>query len=332
MKHSKLNKVVVWGYPPFFHTHSFVHAAWVKTFKALGYETYWFHDNSYPEDFDYSNTLFISEGYADEKIPIVKNSIYCIHICRNPKKYLDKECRLIDIRHNVRFLQDFSYDYVMDKTILFKIDDVTYYEKNASDLALREKYRNNVSNYEALYMMWATDLLPHEFNYDDINIEKENKIYYIGSCWHSNRIEIELFKEECSKNNIEFILKDPWGGNPLSFEENKFLVQKSYMAPDLRGSQLNCDDSVVEKCNHLSTGFIPCRTFKNISYGQLGITNSWAVNDIFQGRIVYNENVNQLFYDAQQRLSDKDLVIEQMNFVKEKHTYVNRINSILAIL
>lgn len=331
MKHSKFNKVIIWGYPPYNHTHSYVHAAWVKAFLSLGYETYWFHDDSYPKDFDYNNCLFISEGYADNNIPIVKNSIYCIHICKNPKKYMEKECRLIDLRYNVRFLQDFSYDYVMDKSILQKIDEVTYYEKNASDLGLREKYRNNVSNYEALYIMWATDMLPHEINHEDIKIPKENKIYYIGSYWHANRKEIGLYREECIKNNIEFILSDPWRVH-TSFEDNKLLVQKSYMAPDLRGSDLIADDSVLEKCSHLSTGFVPCRIFKNISYGQLGITNSWAVNEVFKGRIVYNDDVQQLFYDGQKKRNDVELIKEQMDFVKNNHTYINRINSILSVL
>ena len=40
-------KVIIWGYPLNTHTHSFVHYGWHKGFKALGYETYWFHDQDY---------------------------------------------------------------------------------------------------------------------------------------------------------------------------------------------------------------------------------------------------------------------------------------------
>lgn len=331
MKHSKFNKVIIWGYPLYSHTHSFIHYAWYKAFKHLGYETYWFHDEDYPKDFDYENCLFIGEGYADKNIPIVNNSVYCIHLCINPKKYIEKQCRLIDLRHNVKFVQDYSYDYELDKTKLQKIDQVTYYEKQASDLALRAKYRNEISGYEALYIIWATDLLPHEINYLDINIEKERKIYHVGSYWSANCTEIDEFKNECKINNIEFIINNPWN-QITTMEDAKKLIQISYIAPDIRGSGATCGDSLVEKCNHLSIGFVPCRVFKNISYGQLGATNSWAVNDIFEGRIIYNKKVKDLFYENINKKDNKELILEQMNFVKTNHTYINRINSILQIL
>lgn len=330
MNHFK--KVVIWGFPLYSHTHSFIHYGWYKAFKSLGYETYWFDDNNYPEDFDYSNCIFISEGYADKNIPIVPSSIYFIHICINPKKYLEKNVRLIDLRHNVRFLQDFSYDYEMDKNKLEKINDVIYYEKNASDLALREKYRNNISGYEALYIIWATDLLPSEINYHSITIPKENKIYNIGTVWSANMIELNEFENECTKNGIELVKRDLWKKQLTTVDENIRMVQVSYMAPDIRGSGPISDECILERSNHLSTGYIPCRIFKNISYGQLGSSNSWAVNDLFNGRIIYNKDVRQLFHDTKKEKENFNLIKEQMDFVKNNHTYVNRVDSLLSIL
>ena len=40
-------KIVIWGYPLYSHTHSYIHAAFYKAFTHLGYETYWFHDGDY---------------------------------------------------------------------------------------------------------------------------------------------------------------------------------------------------------------------------------------------------------------------------------------------
>ena len=77
------DKVIIWGFPLHSHTHSYIHGGWVKGFKRLGYKTYWFHDKKYPTDFDYNNSLFITEGYADNKIPINNTSIYFVHICRH---------------------------------------------------------------------------------------------------------------------------------------------------------------------------------------------------------------------------------------------------------
>ena len=76
------NKVIIWGFPLHTHTHSYIHGGWYKGFKSLGYDTYWFHDGNHPsiETFDYNNALFITEGYADGKIPIISSSIYFVHI------------------------------------------------------------------------------------------------------------------------------------------------------------------------------------------------------------------------------------------------------------
>lgn len=326
-------KVIIWGFPLYSHTHSFVHYGWYKAFCFLGYETYWFDDNNFPDpsNFDYSNCLFISEGYADKNIPIRSNSVYYIHICINPEKYLQAGARLIDLRHNVQFLNDFSYDYTLDKNIVEKIDEVCFYEKNASDIALKQKFRKNISGYEAIYISWATDLLPHEINFNDINIPKIKNIYNIGSVWSANQKEILEFYDEASKHGIGVIFKDPWK-EKTTCEENKKLVQISYMAPDIRGSGPISDDAILEKSAHLFTGYIPCRTFKNISYGQLGATNSWSVSELFNGMLVYNNDVRKLFHETEAKINDKNLILEQMNFVKLNHTYMNRIACILSIL
>ena len=48
-------KVVIWGYPLNSHTHSYIHSSFYKAFKYLGHNVHWFHDDDYPEDFDYDN-------------------------------------------------------------------------------------------------------------------------------------------------------------------------------------------------------------------------------------------------------------------------------------
>jgi hypothetical protein len=51
-------KIIIWGYPLYSHTHSYIHDAFYKAFKYLNYETYWFDDNNYPKDFDWNDCLF----------------------------------------------------------------------------------------------------------------------------------------------------------------------------------------------------------------------------------------------------------------------------------
>ena len=71
MTTSVFKKVIIWGFPLHTHTHSYIHYGWYKGFKHLGYDTHWFDDNNVSDDFDFNDCLFITEGYADSKIPII---------------------------------------------------------------------------------------------------------------------------------------------------------------------------------------------------------------------------------------------------------------------
>jgi hypothetical protein len=329
MTHSK--KVVIWGYPLYSHTHSFVHYGWFKAFQALGYETYWFHDKDHPADFDYSNCIFLTEGYADNSIPLDSTSVYYVHVCKNPSKYTEANCRLVDIRFNVHRTRDFTYDYVLDRGKLETLDSCTLYEKSASDDALREKYRRNVSGYEAIYTIWATDLLPEEFNFSDSELPRQRVVHHVGSHWSANRGEIEMFRRTLLSEGVDFVVHDPWKKRTTN-EEARRLVQESYIAPDIRGSGLTCDETKVEDCNHLSIGYVPCRTFKNISYGQLGITNSPAVRDMMGDHVVYVQNITDILDLTREARLDSRRIVDAMKYVQEHHTFVNRIRCLTSIL
>lgn len=326
-------KIIIWGYPLHSHTHSYIHGAWYKTFKHLGYETYWFDDKSYPKDFDYSNSIFITEGYADNNIPINKSSTYFVHICINPEKYLSVGARLIDIRFNVSEINDCNYSIEVDKNKLNKIDSVSFYEPNADDSVLSDKYKKGIKNYEALYLSWATDLLPHEFNFEDVHIQRDETVYWIGSVAQSNINEINTFIQSLYRNGIAFHHNDPWSA-PLSWEDAKKYVQKSFIAPDLRGSANRAviNGKIDTGSNHKKIGYIPCRIFKNISYGQLGITNSKAVYELFDGNVIYSDNEAEIFSLALPRINDHEYIKNQMKFVQENHTYLNRVESLLRVV
>ena len=88
-------KIVIWGYPLHTHTHSYIHNSFKKAFEYLGHEVHWFHDGDYPEDFDYDDCVFLTEGFADKNIPLRETSTYFVHVCVNPKKYLGKVKKLL---------------------------------------------------------------------------------------------------------------------------------------------------------------------------------------------------------------------------------------------
>jgi hypothetical protein len=327
------SKVIIWGYPLYSHTHSYIHFGWVKAFKKLGYETYWFDDNNFPTDFDYADCLFLTEGYADTEIPIRSTSIYLVHIAINPEKYIGKVKRFIDIRYLVDHIRDCNYDYVLEKSKCTKISDCTYYEKLHDNSGL-EKYHNNPikMEYECIYTCWATDLLPEEIVEENIYFPKDKKIYWFGSANPMNTKEIALFYEECIKNGIEFMTNDPWI-NPLPFEKVQEYTMRSFMSPDFRssGDPYKIAKGETGTC-HKQIGYIACRLLKSISYGHLGITNSKHAYELLEKKVVYNSDEKQLFYDAIHQLNHVELIKEQMKIVREKHTYLNRVQDILKVL
>lgn len=290
-------KVIIWGHKPLHsHTHSYIHEAFYKAFKSLGYETYWLDQHDDTRNIDFSNALFITEGQVDRHIPIRLDCLYIIHNCDGGKYQ-----RVIN-KNRCITLQVYTHDVLPRKVV--KEDDCIYY-------SVEDK---------TIYMPWATDLLPHEIDEIKKHIPTRttrNTFSWIGTYCDGefgNINEIQAFRRACYDNRIEF-----QHIRHCSMEENIKLIQESYMAPALQGPW---------QCRQ---GYIPCRIFKNISYGQFGITNSKTVYDLFKGKIIYNPDSHQLFYDAKKKLDTLDIneLYELMDFVKNKHTYLNRIETLL---
>ena len=322
---TKYKKVVIWGYPFLSHTHSFVHAAYYKAFKHAGYDVYWFHDKSFPVDFDYNNCIFIAEGFSDNNIPIVESSCYFVMYCPSPAKYINRGVRYIDVRCAASGHVDHIHNYSLDKNIAEKVGPACYIERaQPHNVRIHNNYHNyEIQDFDKLYISWATDLLPHEFNFDDIFFEREKNIYFCGTISPLGTCENETnwrpFLNECGKNGIQFIHNCPWR-NPLSSEVVRELTKKSYLGIDIRSKE------------HVRTGIVTCRVFKNISYDHLGMTNSKEIYNELDGNCVYNPDSSALFYDGVEHMSDFKFIKSAMLYVKDNHTYINRINTILSIL
>lgn len=319
-------KIIIWGYPLHSHTHSYIHKGFYDAFKYLGYETYWFHDGDYPQDFDFSNCVFWTEGYADKNIPINDTSTYFVHVCPDPRKYIDAGVKkFIDVRTNNVWIHDHVYNFTLDKTKVEKLGPVCYYEKAKP---IQYHVKNNYFDYEIkdfdkVYISWAATLFPNEFNPDDVYHPRKNIINFYGNLSGSGVCEnlstFSKFIQEAEKSGIAFMRNDPWS-NPL--DENIVIdgTKDSILGADVRGPE------------HLRNGYIPCRVMKSMSWGHLGMTNSPEVYKELEGHCILEEDPAKLFHLAMERRTDYEFIKKGMNYIKAEHTFLNRVNSIMKLI
>jgi hypothetical protein len=292
--HKRFKKVVIWGHPLNSHTHSYIHAGFYKAFQYLGYETIWMSGNEDISGMNFDNCLFLTEGQVDSNIPLVRNSHYILHNTHS-KKYIEAGGKIL--------------------TIQVYTKDVPSRGESINPYTIIQKENDGSS---CLYFPWASDLLPFEINPSQAFNSQNRVSVWVGT----DQENLTNFFNECRNNNIEINKINPWL-NPVSFSENANLIKNSYISPALQSNW------------QVEHGYIPCRIFKNISYGHFGYTNSSVVNEIFQGELVYDSNPSLLFYKGVEEKNSSNHIEKLsflMNEVKEKHTYINRIENILSHL
>ncbi len=309
------HKIILWDFPLYSHTLSYIWAGFEKSARYLNHEVYWFTEDNHPDHNDpiYKDATFIAEGSRDKKLPIRSDCAYIIHSIhpdRVKSKYLGNVGRFVDLRYNHVWHHDEVYQFKVDKKSLEKIGPCCYLDESG--------------DYTKVYCSWATDLLPSEFNYADIYKQREKfpTIYFLGTISNQGRCEnwskIEPFVNSCKTARVEWVHNDPWV-RPLSMDQVKYFTQKSIIAPDIRGPEL------------LRNGYVPCRLFKNISYGHLGITNSEECYKELEGNCLLVEDTSKMLNLGLHNRDNYSFIESAMKYVAENHTYVNRLNDLLLV-
>jgi hypothetical protein len=301
---NNIKKVIIWGHKLHSHTHSYIHNGFYIGFKYLGYDTYWYDNTDNITGVDFSDSLFLTEGQVDSKIPLRNDCYYILHNV-DERRYQES---VVD-RNKVLIIQVYTKDCT--KRGDPEIKPFFHYSKS-----------KNHTTYNVLYFPWATDLLPHEIetNIQHIDtITTEERVCYIGFGTSSLK-PVENF---CSNNGLEFMLCGGFSNN-VDTETNQAYISQSLLAPAIQSDW------------QVQNGYIPCRIFKNISYGKMGLTNSETVYRLFERKIIYHSDTStcmELGLNFERNDVDKtQKVIDLMNIVKEHHTYVNRIKMILNYL
>ena len=290
-------RVIIWGHKLHTHTHSYIHYGFYKAFKHLNYDVYWIDEDDINSQcnskYNFNNCLFITEGQVDKFIPINNSSIYILHNC-NIEKYKN-----IDKKFNLQVITKSD----LEKYKFFKIDMASYYH---GDL---------------LMICWATDLLPEEIDKNILKvktniIKPKNILNFVGMPLYP----WDEVQKWCLKNNITYNSFGGFNKTNVSSEKNIELIQESILAP------------AIQEPWQVENGYIPCRVFKNLSYGKMVQTNNNFVNEyLFDNKLLYEKDIHKLM-DMGMKFNNKKLLIELMENVRDNHTYINRIQSIIKFL
>lgn len=302
---NEIKRVVIWGLRKKFHTHRYIHKAFYENAKKLGYEVIWVEDEKSNQKYIKSGDLIISAEpvgkmvpekfkISDYNLPIRNDVFYCLHKFKNI--FLD------ELKNRV------------DKN---RILELLVYENKAeeSDIKIRPAVFFD-SQKRILYQPWGTNLLPQEFKKPVFNNNK--LVFWIGSVWndinnHGNLNEIKDLKIALEKRGLKFV--------HLRFIPdwlNIFLVRFSRIAPAIGGR-------IQAEVNYL-----PCRVFKNISYGQLALTNVKKFKDILGEYFIEGDSIDELIGNV--LLLDekkyKEMVIGQQKNINN-YTYEKAIKNII---
>jgi len=286
-------KIIIWGhYPLHSSTHGYIHDTYFKAFESLGYDVMWVSNEDHL--IDYTGAVFFVEDSQKSAMPVRPDCKYITHHV-DTKYFTDR---------GVPFENVLKLGNCIRNTVHFeKVEDLCHWDEST----------------RTLYQTWGTDLLPNEIKVDDrIKFDESNQyINYVGMMYEQGPYWIEYFAHCAEKNGKEVKLYT----QSVSHQENRMMIRSSYICPDFRSDW------------HLQCGYIPCRIQKNISYGRVQGTNSPFIKEAFGDYVVYGGTPETLYNNLiNAERGGKINMKDAMQFIKDKHTYINRINNILKFL
>lgn len=305
-KETQIKRIVIWGLRTKYHTHRHIHQAFYKNAKKLGFETLWVEDDKKNQKYIQPGDLIISADpvgkmvpekftFEEYNLPVREDVFYCLH---NFKDVFREKIN----KKNYINLQVY-HDIVLNIKNIEKWNPVTYFDNET----------------KTLYQPWGTDLLPEEFKKPVYN--KNKFVFWIGSIWNDslNRGNINEMRE----------LKDTLKNQDLTFINlrfipdwlNIFFIRLSRIAPAIAGRF------------QVEVNYLPCRMFKNISYGQLGITNVSKFKDILGEHFIEGENIRTII-DNTLSLSKTEYLakIKAQQEIIKSYTYKSALENIFKAL
>jgi len=288
-------RVVIWGFRSEFNTYRYIHKHFYDTLGKLRVPRLWLDDSPANQRFIEPGDLVISVGVAGKHLAAIEKVDYCLHNFN----VTDDIHRRIGPQNSIT-LQVYTNTV---ENAGDKWDEVTFFDKAR----------------RTLYQPWGTNLLAKEFKgptYSKIPI-----MFWVGSIWNNelnqgNLSEIAQLRQVLHKRRIKFVRLQR-----IPDSMNILAVRRSRVAPAIAGRW------------QVENDYLPCRMFKNISYGQLGISNVRKFSDLLGDSFVPGETIEELVDTALgfSRSEYRELIRAQQERIG-KHTYREKLENICRAL
>ena len=291
------DKVIIWGLPLHSHTHSYIHDCFFKAFKSMGIETNWVEDTTGKiENSFLDNSLVIACGVDCKSLSVNDSAFYVLH---NVDDHRFRQ------GNNFMNLQVYTKDTLLPDREAEKLRAFTYWQENN----------------RCLYQPWATDLLPNEMIYDPVPAPEVNlTVNWVGSVTDGPQGNLQQLQEyaQALHSRLGIPVQAHRG---VGREDMVKLIRSSNQAPAIVAGW--------QKDNL----YVPCRLFKNISYGQPAFCNSPVVKEL-SGDFFYEEDCAKLAIKTHEYLKNRDIDREKeiIDLVRQEHTFVNRCQTILDMV
>jgi len=290
-----MNRIIIWSHKLHESTHSYVQNGYYRAFKKLGWETHWIDARDNLDNIDFADSLIFVEHSVRKGMPIRKDCKYVTH------HFPDNEL----LEQGIPFENIIKLgDYLPEKECNEKVAELTYWDNTT----------------RSIWQPWGTDLLPDEIDTDNYVSFNSNakKLHYVAMLYEQGHWWAQEFANIIGeRHGVEFMVYT----QNATDEENRNLIRQSFLCPDFRSDW------------HLQCGYIPCRMWKNISYGRITGTNSPLVKRVLGDYVVFGGTPQTLYQNLLEAEMNKTVNMkEAMTYVKENHTFVNRVNNLLKFL
>jgi hypothetical protein len=252
---SPTTHLVVWGLRHKYDTYRYIHAGFAAAARRLGWQVDWVEDSQSNQAAVTPSSLVVGVNLCQQYLPLVTGARYVIH--NNERADL---ASAITNGAGIN-LQTWTFNCPGEP-----IDG-------------RQAIRFNAAT-RTLFQPWGTSVPVDKWSKP--NLSNSKLVFWVGSVWNNdldqgNKSVIAELAGALANQNRRLV--HFWRTPEIL---HKRLIQLSGLRPAVCGKW------------QADNGYIPCRAFKNLSFGALPITNNQAINVALGDSIPCHSSMQEL--------------------------------------